>query len=107
MFFSSHFTSHLITDYSVFNCDLREEGPRNEPESQSAICYLPSAISFEPKARMTSPSLVGEKFAAHGDLDPIAFWILYFADLHRKVDRAHDAVTELLVDQLFDCFSVN
>jgi hypothetical protein len=56
---------------------------------------------------MTLPPLVREKLAAHGDLDPIALWVLHFGNLHCKVDRAHDAITELLMDQLFDRLSIN
>jgi hypothetical protein len=54
-----------------------------------------------------SPSLVREELAAHGNLDPIAHWILYFANLHRKIDGTHDAITKLLMDQLFDRLSIN
>ena len=56
---------------------------------------------------MTLPPLVREKLATHGDLDPVPFWILHFANLHRKVDRAHDAIAELLMDQLFDRLAIN
>ena len=56
---------------------------------------------------MTSPSLVRKEFTAHGNLDPITFWILNFANLHRKVDCAHDAIPELFMDQLFDRLSIN
>jgi hypothetical protein len=82
-----------------------------QTSATTPIGYRLSAISFEPKARMTarmtSPSLVRKELTAHGDLDPITFWILNFADLHRKVDCAHDAIPELFMDQLFDRFSIN
>src|SRR6266403_2438486 len=79
---------------------------RGRPNLRDNTNWL-SAISFEPKARMTSPSLVRKELTAHGDLDPITFWILNFADLHRKVDCAHDTIPELFMDQLFDRLSIN
>ena len=81
--------------------------PKPPRQHQLAIGYRLSAISFEPKARMTSPSLVRKELTAHGDLDPITFWILNFANLHRKVDCAHDTIPELFMDQLFDRLSIN
>src|SRR5260221_14303803 len=76
------------------------------------ICYRLSAISFEPQARMTarmraSPSLVRKELAAHGDLDPITFRILHFVNLHSKIDCAHNAIPELLMDQFLDRLPIN
>jgi hypothetical protein len=85
--------------------------PKRPRQHLFAIGYRLSAISFEPQARMTarmtSPSLIRKELTAHGDLDPITFWILNFANLHRKVDCAHDAIPELFMDQLFDRLSIN
>jgi hypothetical protein len=100
MFFSSHLTSHLIADYSVF---IVRKGRGANPTAN-----LIFAISFEPKARMaTLPSLVWKKLAAHGDLYPVALGIFRFANLHRKVDRTRDTVAELLVNQLLDGLTID
>src|ERR1700729_3771398 len=46
--------------------------------------------------------LVGEEFAVEGDDHAVAGRVGDALDVEAEVDRAHDAVTELLVDQLLD-----
>src|SRR5260221_12525831 len=87
-------------------------GAKRPRQHQLAIGYRLSAISFEPQARMTarmraSPSLVRKELAAHGDLDPITFRILNFVNLHSKIDCAHNAIPELLMDQFLDRLPIN
>lgn len=67
MFFSSHFTSHLITDFSVF---IVRKG---RAANANSICYLLFAICHlirVPRLRGENdglPSLVWKKLAAHGE----------------------------------------
>ena len=94
---------------SGLDCFSQRQEPGNAGSAENgkrrnADC---AAGAFPAMTAMSSPALIREKLAAHGDLNPIAFWILYFADLHRKVDCTHNAITKLLMNQLFDCFSIN
>ena len=43
--------------------------------------------------------LVGQKLTGHGDLDPITLGIGFAFDRHIEVNRAHDAVAELFIDE--------
>ena len=54
-----------------------------------------------------SPLFVRQEFAAHGDFDAIAFGILNFIDIKREVDRAHDAVTEMLLDHILQGHTID
>src|SRR5215813_10309292 len=42
---------------------------------------------------------IGQKFSRHGDLDAVALGVEQALDLHVEIDRRHDAVAELLLDQ--------
>ena len=53
------------------------------------------------------PLFIWKELAAHCDFHPVAIWVIHFLDIHRKIDRAHDAIAELFVNQLFDCLAVN
>ena len=50
---------------------------------------------------LASP-LVGQEFAVQRDDHPVAAGIGFTPDVQAEVDRAHDAVAELLVDELLD-----
>jgi hypothetical protein len=54
-----------------------------------------------------SPGFVGKELAAHCDLDAIAFRVRDSFDIHRKIDGAHDPISELLVDQFLDRLAVD
>jgi hypothetical protein len=43
--------------------------------------------------------LVRQKFSAEDDIDTVAFRACFTFDVDRKIDRTHDAVTELFVDE--------
>src|SRR5499426_363310 len=42
---------------------------------------------------------IGQEFSRHGDLDAVALGVGQALDLHVEIDRRHDAVAELLLDQ--------
>ena len=52
-------------------------------------------------------TFVRQELAAHGDFDAITFGILHFVDIKREVDRAHDAVTEMLLDHILQRHSID
>jgi hypothetical protein len=45
--------------------------------------------------------LVGEELARHAKPDPVALGIWFTFDLHLEIDRAHDAIAKLLLDECF------
>src|SRR5215470_1719447 len=51
------------------------------------------------RPRSRSVFLIWEEFAAEGELDAVAFRVGLTLDTHIEIDRAHDAVTELFLDQ--------
>ena len=46
---------------------------------------------------------IGQKLARHDDLYAVPFGVRLTADVEREINRAHDAVAELLMDQFLDC----
>jgi hypothetical protein len=56
--------------------------------------------------RPSSP-LVGQEFAIQRDDHPVAAGIGFAPDVRAEVDRTHDAIAELLVDELLDGRAVN
>ena len=56
---------------------------------------------------ITSPFAVREKLATVGHNDPIAFWICLLLNIDLKVDGAHDAIPEHLVDHGLHCRAVH
>ena len=54
-----------------------------------------------------SPLFVRQELAAHGDFDAITFGILHFVDIKREVDRAHDAVTKMFLNNIFQGHSID
>lgn len=59
------------------------------------------AIHRPADARMNLPLLVGQEFIAHDDLDAIALRI-FFLDVNREIDRAHNTVTKLFMHHAFN-----
>ena len=54
-----------------------------------------------------SPLFVRQKLAAHGDFDPITFGIFNFVDIEREIDRAHDAITKMLLDDILQRHAID
>ena len=79
-------------------------------QSPRQVHALPSTtVAVSPVLRPTSPhhDFIWQKFAAHRDLHAIAFRVVHFFDLHREIDRAHNAVAELFVDQFLDRLAIH
>ena len=51
------------------------------------------------RCRQWSVRPVGQELAAHRDADAVALGVRLALQVHVEIDRAHDAVAELLVDQ--------
>ena len=65
--------------------------------TESTRCRRRSEM--EPEAGNALPGFVGEELTAHFDFDAVAFGIFDAIDVHGEVDRAHDAGTELFLDE--------
>src|ERR1700691_6103689 len=75
--------------------------PPSPPQTSpwwSTVRRLPWRTYYRP----ASIRLVGQKFAAHDDLNPIPRGIRFPPDVHPEVDRAHDSIAKLLLDQLLE-----
>jgi hypothetical protein len=88
-----------------FICSL--EMSQAPPESSSSSSSLLFRRGWRAPLSADSPGFVGKKFAAHCDLDAIAFRVRDSFDIHRKIDGAHDPISELLVDQFLDRLAVD
>src|SRR6187399_286749 len=77
-----------------------------------ATAWVAAAAEMTPAPAMKSRrfnamvfSLVGfvrQELPVQRDEDPVAFRVGLAHDVHLEIDRAHDPVAELLVDQLLD-----
>src|SRR5262245_54524548 len=59
------------------------------PSHGSSYCYIRLGL------------LIFEEFPSHDDANPIAVWIGLAREIEIEVDRAHDAVPKLFVNQFF------
>jgi hypothetical protein len=59
---------------------------------------LGTSVMAITEAPLASP-LVGQEFPVQDDNDPVAARVGFAPDIKAEVDRAHDAVTEFLVNE--------
>ena len=52
--------------------------------------------------RSNSIRLVWQELAGQHHVDAVSVGVFFTLDIHGEIDGAHDAVTELLMDQLLD-----
>src|SRR6516164_4869943 len=87
-----------FAEVTIFNISASlpmVQAPKLSPMSQfRSITSIGVAPGF-------SVLLIWEEFAAQGQLDAITFGIGLAIDGHVEIDRTHDAVAKLLLDQLF------
>jgi hypothetical protein len=58
-------------------------------------------LHIRTQCRKRSVALIRQEFAGHGDPHAITLRVLLAVDVHIEVDRAHDAVTELFLNERF------
>jgi hypothetical protein len=53
------------------------------------------------------PRIIGQEFAGHFNLYPVAFFIGDFCDGHVKINGGHDPCAEFFFDKRFECWTIN
>src|SRR5271166_1626375 len=90
-----------VTIFSISASLPMVQAPKLSPMSQ-----FRSIASIGGHSRF-SVLLIWEEFAAQGQLHAVAFGIGLAFDRHVEIDRTHDAVAELLLDQLLPSRAVD
>src|SRR6516162_5974917 len=85
-----------VTIFSISASLPMVQAPKLSPMSQLRSI---TSIGVTPGFQYSLYGRIWEEFAAQGQLDAVAFGVRLAFDRHVEIDRTHDAVAELLLDQ--------